>query len=76
MSEKVKKIETQRKLWFSYKKTCNETRFFIPTWSPKWLLLKLKYNIDQELIIIIRLTTMGNVQLAVKITYNNNKEFI
>ena len=30
--------------------------------------LKLHYNIDQELITIIRLTTLGNVQLAVKIT--------
>ena len=29
--------------------------------------LKLQYNIDQELITIIRLTTIGNVQLAVKI---------
>ena len=29
--------------------------------------LKLQYNIDQELITIIRLTTISNVQLAVKI---------
>ena len=31
--------------------------------------LKLQYNIDQDLITIIRLTTIGNVQLAVKINY-------
>ena len=36
--------------------------------------LKRHYNIDQELITIIRLTTLGNVQLAVKITIYKKKK--